>query len=103
MPCRFKGHFSEADRRHITQAIRTVERLRGSGQDAGCWVTLHFNAPCNGYPYWGIRLRDGHTVRAHTARGLAVALESLRDEMLRVRSQALCQGSEQATQFAIDA
>lgn len=96
MTCRFKGPFTENDQDRITTAARAVERLRTPTDGGPSWAFLHFTMPYSGYRYWGIRLADGHTVRAHTAKGLAVALETTREEILRLRSQALHEGSERA-------
>lgn len=96
MLCRFKGTFTEQEQRRIAQAVRTVEHLRTESVDDPNWVVLQFERPYKGYRYGAIRLNDGHAVYAYTARGLAVAVESLRDGMLRLRSRALCEGSRQA-------
>jgi len=99
MACRFKGPFTSTERRRIAQAARTVEHLRGLTGEEFSWAVLHFQTPHGGYRYWGIRLGDGYTVYAHTAIGLAVALEGLRDEMIRLRSQALTEGSELVARY----
>lgn len=96
MACRFKGRFTEEERERISQSARTVEHLRGLSSGKPCWAMLHFQTPHGGYRYWGIRLGDGYTVSAHTAKGLSVALEVLRDEMIRLRSRALSEVSERA-------
>lgn len=99
MACRFKGTFATSERERIAQAARTVEHLRGLAGEDPCWVVLHFQTPHGGYRYWGIRLDDGYTVYAHTAMGLAVALDGLRDQMIRLRSQALSEGSESVARY----
>lgn len=94
MRCRFKGTFTDNDQERITTAARAVEQLRRTSDNDASWAFLHFNAPYSGYRFWGVRLADGHTVRAHTAKGLAVALETTREEILRLRSRALREVSE---------
>jgi len=94
MACRFKGVFTSTERQRIAQAARTVEHLRGLADEEPSWAILHFQTPHGGYRYWGIRLEDGYILYAHTAMGLAVALEGLRDRTIRLRSQALAEGSE---------
>jgi hypothetical protein len=94
MMTRFKGTFTSSERQRITQAARTVEQLRGSSDEEATWVVLNFQTPHGGYRYWGVRLGDGYVVYAHTAIGLAAALEGLRDRMIQLRSQALSEGSK---------
>lgn len=89
MQCRFKGAFTDHDQERITTAARAVERLRGTSDADSSWAFLGFSAPYSGYQFWGVRLADGYTVRAHTAKGLAVALGTTCEEMLRLRSRAL--------------
>lgn len=96
MKCRFKGTFTDIDRERIMTAARAVERLRGTTDEDANWAFLRFTMPHSGYRFWGVRLADGHTVRANTAKGLAVALETMREEILRLRSRALHEVSERA-------
>lgn len=97
MTCRFKGAFTDTDQERITTAAHAVERLRGTTVVDLSWVFLGFNVPYSGYRFWGVRLADGHVVRAHTATGLAIALRTMCEEMLRLRSRALQDGSHRAT------
>lgn len=95
MVCRFEGSFSSADRARIAAAIRAVESVRPGLAAQPSWTVFCNPEPADGgYRYGGVRLADGRTVRAHTAKGLAVAVKTVREEMLRVRSRALHEGSE---------
>jgi hypothetical protein len=100
MTCRFKGTFTDTDRERITTAAHAVERLRGTTDVDPSWAFLGFNVPYSGYRFWGVRLADGHIVRAHTATGLAVTLRATCEEMLRLRSRALQDVSHRATDAA---
>jgi len=103
MTCRFKGAFTDEDQERITTAARAVERLRGTTDADPSWAFLGFTVPYSGYRFWGVRLADGYTVRAHTAKGLAVALRTTCEEILRLRSRALQDVSHQATNAVRDA
>lgn len=100
---RFKGAFTDNDQERIVAAARAVERLRGTTDDDSSWAFLGFNAPYSGYRFWGVRLADGYTVCAHTAKGLAVALGTTCEEMLRLRSRALQDVSHRAANAVRDA
>jgi hypothetical protein len=82
MVTRFKGAFTPSERQRITRSARAIEHLRDASGEESCWVILHFQTPHGGYRYWGIRLSGGYTVHAHTAMGLSVALEGVRDQMV---------------------
>lgn len=73
--------------------------MRGLTDEEPSWAVLHFQPAHGGYRYWGVRLGDGYIVYAHTAMGLAVALDGLRDQMIRLRSQALTEGSELVARY----
>lgn len=98
MSCRFKGPFNPKEKERIEKAVRAVEKvLPQDTHNQSTWNFIHLKTPSNGYPYWGMRLVDGHLVHAKTAMGLAASLDAYREDTIRTRSRALQQASRSIT------
>ncbi len=85
----FEGSFSEAEKTRIERAARAADRALDTGAVAKpSWAFLHFEVTYNGYPYWGVRRKDGFMIRAQTTEGLVQALETLCKERRQRRRVA---------------
>ena len=90
MRCRFRGIFTGEEKRRIQQAVVRIEKVFGTTEhDRPTWAFIHFTASHEEGSYWGVRVGSGFMVKAKTAKGLAVAVDTAREEELRRRSQAL--------------
>lgn len=94
MECRFRGDFAENEKERLEHAARRYERARETTSSlAPKWAFVHFNTPYKGSLYWGVRTEDGYMVKARTASGLAVAVDTAREEKVRRHNQAIRQAS----------
>lgn len=73
----FEGRFSEREKARIERAARATDRTLGAETDGTpSWAFMHFEHTYNGFPYWGVRRKDGLMLRAKTADGLVEALDA---------------------------
>lgn len=86
MYCYFEGRFSKKEKARIERKARAVDRrLSTEGETMPSWTFVRFERTYDGYPYRGVRRKDGFMVRAKTADGLEDALEAFCRERLRLR------------------
>ena len=97
MQCQFRGAFDDREKERLEQAATRFERAQRSRSDASTWAFVHFNTPYKGSLYWGVRTENGYMVRARTARGLAGAVDTAREERIRRHSQTVRQASRMAS------
>ena len=103
MTCRFKGEFAEGVKHRIEDAVQRYERIHGETSvhtTQPQWAFVHFRTPYQGSSYWGVRIENGYMVKAQTATGLAIAVDTAREERIRRRSQAVQQASRAASRTA---
>lgn len=99
MSCRFRGRFTHSEKTRIEQAVQRFERACGRPKGEGpTWAVIHFSTPYQGAPYWGVHIEYGSMVKAQTAKGLAMAVDTAREEELKRRSRALRHASQSVSQ-----
>lgn len=82
----FEGDFSEEEKARIEKTARAVDRRLSTGKEiTPSWTFVRFERTWDGYPYRGVRRKDGLMVRAKTTEGLVEALEAFCRERLRLR------------------
>lgn len=95
MSCRFRGVFTEEERERIEQATERFERAYFEPMSvAPTWAFVNFTASYQGASYWGVRIDNGFMVKAQTGKGLAMAVDTAREEELRRRSRTLRRESQ---------